>query len=138
MYALLAGGMSQQTFSGCEHRHGIYGLPAPGALMFHAMRLSVIDDALEPDALHLLRMAPTAWASREHRTRFQNMPTEYGPVDLSFGLSADGETLDVAFAPRWRTAPAKVVLHVPPVAGLKRIVVDGVEHPAGEPVHLEP
>lgn len=138
MYALLAGSISQQTFSGCEHRHGIYGVPAPGALMFHAMRLSVIDDALEPDAVHLLRLAPLAWVSRERRTRFENMPTEHGPVDLSFGLSPDGEALDVAFTPRWRHKPAKVVLHVPPAPGVKRVVVNGVEYPAGAPVQLKP
>lgn len=138
MYALLAGSISQQTFSGCEHRHGIFGLPAPGALMFHCMRLSVIDDALEPDAVHLLRLAPLAWASKERRTRFENMPTEYGPVDLSFGLSSDGETLEVDFAPQWRREPAKVVLHVPPVKGLKRVLIDGDEHPAGEPLRLKP
>ena len=138
MYALLAGSLSQQTFSGCEHRHGIYGISAPGALMFHAMRLSVVDDALEPEAVHLLRLAPLAWASRERRTRFEKMPTEYGPVDLSFGLSPDGESLDVSFAPRWRRKPAKLVLHVPPVPGLKRVVVDGVEHPAAGPISLKP
>lgn len=137
MYALLAASMSQQTFSGCEHRHGIYALPAPGALMFHSMRLSVIDDALEPGSLHLLRLAPLAWTSKEHRTRFENMATEFGPVDLSFGLSADGETLDVAFAPRWRRKPARLILHVPPAAGVRRVVVNGAEHPAGGPIALE-
>ena len=30
IYGLLAGALSQQTFSGCEHRHGIWSLPAPG------------------------------------------------------------------------------------------------------------
>ncbi|WP_337174856.1 hypothetical protein [Paludisphaera sp.] len=138
MYALLAAGVSQQTFSGCEHRHGIFGLPATGALMFHAMRLSVIDDALEPGSLHLLRLAPLAWVSKERRARFENMPTEFGPVDLTFGLSADGETLDVSFAPRWRREPAKVVLHVPPAPGVGKVVINGVEHPAGGPIELEP
>ncbi|WP_165219650.1 hypothetical protein [Aquisphaera insulae] len=138
MYALLAGSMSQQTFSGFEHRHGISSIPSPGALMFHAMRLAVLDDALEPDTVHLLRLTPLAWVTRERRTRFENMPTEYGPVDLSFGLSPDGEALEVAFTPRWRHRPAKVVLHVPPSPGVKRVIVNGTAHPAGDPVQLKP
>ncbi len=138
MYALLAAAVSQQTFSGCEHRHGICALPAPGALMFHALRLSVIDDQLEPGSLHLLRLAPLAWLSKDRRARFENMPTEFGPVDLSFGLSEDGATLDVAFAPRWRRQPSNLVLHVPPAPGVKRVVVNGVEHPADGPIALEP
>ncbi|AMV36100.1 hypothetical protein [Planctomyces sp. SH-PL62] len=136
-YALLSGAISQQTFSGCEHRHGIFALPAPGALMFYAMRLSVVDDALEPEALHLLRLTPAAWIVPTHRTRFENMPTEYGPVDLTFGLTPDGKTLDVTFAPRWRRKPGKVVLHAPPVPGVERILVNGEPHPAGD-VELAP
>src|SRR5690606_3524767 len=71
IYALLGGAVSQQTFSGCEHRHGIWSLPAPGALMFYAMKLSVIDDQIAPGEIHLLRLCPSAWLSEEKQTRFE-------------------------------------------------------------------
>lgn len=130
VYGLLAGGMSQQTFSGCEHRHGIYGLLAPGALMFYSMKLAVIDDALNAEELHLLRLAPLAWIKTDYVTRFENMPTEYGPVDLKFGLSPNGKQLDVSFTPYWRHKPQRVVVHIPSVPGLEKLVVNGKEYAA--------
>ena len=136
VYALLAGALSQQTFSGCEHRHGIWSLPAPGALMFYAMKLSVIDDALNPEELHLLRLVPKAWVTSNHLTRFENIATEFGPVDLKFKLSEDGKALDVTFAGDWRYKPGRVVLHAPPVPGLSKIVVNGTEHSASDEIEI--
>ncbi len=128
MYGILAGDLSQQTFSGCEHRHGIFAVPAPSALWFYTAKLSVIDDALKADELHLLRLTPLAWIKTDYTTRFENMPTEYGPVDLKFGLSSDGRKLNVTFKGHWRTRPNRVVLHIPPVAGLKSVVINGSSH----------
>jgi hypothetical protein len=136
VYALLAGALSQQTFSGCEHRHGIWSLPAPGALMFYSMKLSVIDDVLRPDELHLLRLVPRAWITSDHLTRFENIATQFGPVDLKFKLSGDGKTLDVTFAGDWRHKPGRVVVHAPPVPGLNKIVVNGKEHSASGEIEL--
>jgi hypothetical protein len=136
VYGLLAGALSQQTFSGCEHRHGIWSLPAPGALMFYAMKLSVIDDALNPEELHLLRLVPKAWVKRDYLTRFENIATEFGPVDLKFTLSKDGKSLDVTFSGDWHHKPARVVLHAPPIDGLNKIVVNGKEHPARGEIEL--
>ncbi len=130
IYALLSGALSQQTFSGCEHRHGIWSLPAPGALMFYAMKLSVIDDELYDDELHLLRLVPMAWITEDHRTRFERIATVYGPVDLKFQLTEDGKTLDVSFAGAWRQKPGRVVLHPPPVPGLRKVVVNGEAYTA--------
>ncbi|MCC6492525.1 MAG: hypothetical protein IT424_05845 [Pirellulales bacterium] len=138
VYGLLAGGISQQTFSGFEHRHGICSLPAPGALMFYCMKLAVIDDAIKPDELHLLRLVPLAWVREDYRTRFENMPTEYGPVDLAFQLADDGRSLNVSFEGRWRRPPARVALHAPPVPGLSKITVNGQDHAAGEVIELSP
>jgi hypothetical protein len=138
VYGLLAGALSQQTFSGCEHRHGIWSLPAPGALMFYAMKLSVIDDALNPDELHLLRLVPKAWVKRDYRTRFENIATEFGPVDLSFKLSEDGQALDVTFSGDWHHKPGRVVLHAPPIDGLSKMIVNGKEQPASDEIQLSP
>jgi hypothetical protein len=130
MYGLLSASLSPQTFSGCEHRHGIYSLPAPGALMFYAMRLSVLDDEIHANELHLLRLVPTAWVKSDHKTRFENMPTIFGPASLQFQLSPDEQTLNVSFSANWRNRPNKVVLHIPPIEGLKTVQVNGVDHPA--------
>jgi hypothetical protein len=138
VYALLSGAVSQQTFSGCEHRHGIWSLPAPGALMFYAMKLSVIDDALNPEELHLLRLVPKAWVVSDHLTRFENIATEFGPVDLKFQLSDDGSTLNVEFHGDWRYKPQRIVLHAPPTPGLKTVVVNGKDFPASGEIVLDP
>jgi len=125
MYALFTGAISNQTFVNCEHRHAMYGNVFVAPLMTWCMRQSVIDDQLTAGELHLLRLVPRAWVSASEETVFENMPTEYGPVDLKFRLSGDGKQLDMTFAARWRQKPAKVVLHAPPVPGLTKILVNG-------------
>jgi hypothetical protein len=40
-------------------------------------------------------------------------------------VSKDGGTLDIVYAPAFRLKPARVVLHRPPLPGLKRIRVNG-------------
>jgi hypothetical protein len=125
IYSLLAGSLSSQTFIGCEHRHGIYGLIAPGALMAYAMKLAVIDDALEENRLHLLRLAPLAWLRPDYETRFENLATEFGPVTLKFRLDSQTKALRVDWQPAFRLPPQSVILHVPPVDGLKVVVLNG-------------
>ena len=58
------------------------------------------------------------------------MPTEFGPVDLTAQLSADGKTLEVQFQGDWRERPGTIVLHVPPVPGLKKVLVNGKKYAA--------
>ncbi|HEY3416875.1 MAG TPA: hypothetical protein VGM23_08330, partial [Armatimonadota bacterium] len=123
LYSLLAGGLSRQTFIACETRGGITGL-TPALLPVWLMRLAVIDDQFADDTLHLLRLAPVAWFSPERETVFADMPTEYGPVTLRWRL--DGDTLRVSFLPQFRVPPTRVVLHHPPVAGLRYVCVNGV------------
>ena len=130
MYSILVGGVSGNTFISCEHRHGMQGLQATFALGFYLARLAVIDEQIEPGALHLLRFCPLAWLKTDRPARFLRMPTEFGPVDLTLQLSADGKTLDIAFSGEWRDRPAGIVLHVPPVPGLKRVRVNGRRYPA--------
>jgi hypothetical protein len=125
MYSLFAGAISTQTFINCEHRNAMYGNVFVAPLMSWSMRQAVIDDQLAEGELHLLRLVPLAWISPSEETVFERMPTEYGPVDLRFKRSADGSTLHVSFAGRWRTRPNRVVLHAPPIPGLRNIVING-------------
>jgi len=125
MYSLLAGALSPQTFISCETRDGIYGNVFAAPLLADLVRLAVIDDELEPGRLHLLRLVPKAWLRPDFRTRFERMPTLFGPVSLSFSLSADRQTIKVDFIPRWRSAPQSVLLTVPPLAGLEKVILNG-------------
>ena len=125
MYSLFTGGMSQNTYISCEHRHGIQGNLFVAPLAAYLAKLAVIDDSIEPSVLHLLRLCPLAWISESQKTIFNNMPTEFGPVDLQFQLIDGGETLDVSFSGHWRRRPEAVNLHIPPIEGLKRVRING-------------
>ncbi len=137
MYALFTGAISPQTYINCEHRNNMYGTVFVAPLMTWCMRQAVVDDQLEEGKLHLLRMCPTSWVTSAEDTVFENMPTEYGPVSMRWRLSPDGKTLELTFSPKWRNAPAEVVLHTPPVPGLQVITVNGETQAAGAPVVLE-
>lgn len=131
MYALFSGAISPQTYINCEHRNAMYGTVFVAPLMTWCLRQAVVDDQLRSDELHLLRLCPLAWVTPHHETQFLNMPTNYGPVDLSWQLTDDGATLDVTVTPRWRQKPGKVVLHVPPVPGLKAVRLNGSDAGGG-------
>lgn len=124
MYSLYAGAISRQTYTACETRGGVTGVIG-AAVPVYLARLAVVDDQISRDQLHLLRMMPLAWLSEERESVFQNMPTEFGPVDLRVRLSGGGSEMRVSLAQRFRTRPASVVLHVPPVDGLERVTVNG-------------
>ena len=142
MYSVLVGAISQNTYISCEHRHGMQGTQFAFPFGFMLARLAVIDDLISEGDLHLLRLCPLAWLKSDYKTRFLRMPTEFGPVDLEMQLSADGKTLDVTYSlskasNSIQTAPGEVVLHIPPVDGLKYVSVNGKRHPVrnGE-IHL--
>jgi hypothetical protein len=138
MYALFTGAISPQTYINCEHRNNMYGTVFVAPLMTWCMRQAVVDDQLEEGKLHLLRLCPTSWATSAEDTVFENMPTEYGPVDMRWRLSEDGKSLDLKFLHNWRNPPAEVVLHTPPVPGLESITVNARDtYTAGTPVVLE-
>jgi hypothetical protein len=73
----------------------------------------------------LLRLVPLAWLRSDKMARFENMPTELGVVSLTVQLSSDSHELQVKFAPKFRNVPKRIVLHVPPVKGLKAIRFNG-------------
>ncbi|MGC8861477.1 MAG: hypothetical protein ACP5R5_01735 [Armatimonadota bacterium] len=124
MYSLFGGYISQQTFTMCEHRGGVCGL-TPALLPGYLARLAVVDDQIAEDELHLLRLIPLAWLRQGTESRFDNIPTEFGPVTTRVRLSATGRRLEVLFEPRFRTPPKRTVLHIPPLAGLEAIAVNG-------------
>lgn len=132
LYSLFTGAISTQTYINCEHRNAMYGTVFVAPLMTWLMRQAIIDDQLADGELHLLRLCPLAWVSRSEETVFRNMPTEYGPADVSWQLSEDGATLDVKFAGRWRDKPGAVILYAPPVAGLKSVLLNGKAIPVAE------
>ena len=135
MYALFTGAISNQTFVNCEHRNAMYGNVFVAPLMTSSLRQAVIDDQLADGELHLLRLVPRAWVSADEETVFENMPTEYGVVNLRFKL-ADANTLDVTFNGQWRNRAKKVVLHVPPVQGITNVRLNGKLINAQERIEL--
>jgi hypothetical protein len=139
MYSVFCGALSRQTFVSCETRHGITENVFSSALAIHLARLAVIDDELEPDALHLLRLAPLAWFSEHEETRFENMPTDFGPVTLKWKLGDGGRTLRIAYDAKFRQKPNRVLLHVPPLAGLQMVILNDNRRPAtpGKELNLD-
>ncbi|MCK4820913.1 hypothetical protein KA005_34430, partial [bacterium] len=88
------------------------------------VRLSVIDDEIAEDELHLLRIVPLAWLKDDFETKFENIPTEFGPVTIIFKLVEHGKTLQLNYVPKFRHKPKRVVLHVPPIEGLNRVTIN--------------
>lgn len=125
LYSVFAGSMSRQTYVGGETRGGVYGVLFGHGLATYLARLSVIDDQVEERALHLLRLAPRAWLLPGRWTRFDRMPTELGPVTLHFRVARDGKTLEVRLRAAFRFLPRKVVLHVPPLEGVRAVRLNG-------------
>jgi hypothetical protein len=82
----------------------------------------VVDDQIRDNELHLLRLCPLAWLSTDKEASFERLPTEFGPVTLKVKLADGGKTLRVAFSPRFQVAPQRVMLHMPPLAGLSSVV----------------
>ena len=121
--------MSRHTSIGCEHRGGIGGTLFSLRLPIDLARLAVIDDQIQPEELHLLRLTPFAWLKTDVQTKFERMPTEFGPVTLRFQLQQGGKTLMVSFESRFRVAK-QILLHVPPLDGLHEVVINGKSFPA--------
>jgi len=127
LYSIFAGSISRKTRVSCETRGGITGNAFTAPLAIYLARLAVIDDELVENELHLLRLMPLAWLKPGATAAFEKIPTEFGPVTLQTKVSADGQTLHVTFKPAFRkgVTPSKIVLHVPPINGLRRLIVNG-------------
>jgi hypothetical protein len=123
MYGLLTGGHSRKTFIQCETRGGITGIPAIEGV--YLIRLSVVDDLAEGGALHLLRLTPKAWLESDHLTRFEKIPTIYGPVSVNFKLADGDQKLIVNYSSDFHHAPARVALHIPPVETVRKVEING-------------
>ena len=137
MYSQFAGAISRQTKTVCETRGGITGRITHADTPFYLARLAVVDDIIADKELHLLRICPLAWISTKTETRFEDMPTAYGPVSLRWKLAAKGDVLRVDYAPRFHQQPEKILLHVPPINGLKTILVNGEAHSVKPGAKLE-
>jgi hypothetical protein len=129
MYSLMAGSVSRKTFTSCETRGGITGTVFSASLATYLARLAMVDDQIADGELHLLRIMPLAWLRPDRETCFENMPTEFGPVAIRAGLSADRGVLKVSFESKFRLAPQRVVLHVPPYPGLRAVEWNGRQLP---------
>jgi len=139
MYGLISGAVSPDTYISGEHRNAMYGSLFVQPLITWAARHAVIDDSLVEDELHLLRLCPLAWVGADRQTRFERMPTLYGPVSLRFRLSGDGRTLTVDFQGSWvDRGPRRILLHPPDLPGLRSIQVGHRRYPADGVVVLSP
>ncbi len=124
LYSVYAGGLSRKTWISCETRGGIYGNVFVIPFAVFMARLALVDDHLADDELHLLRLVTQTWLEGRGVTA-RALPTEYGPVDLSARLLKSGSVLDVRFAPHYRWAPQRTILHVPPFAALETVRLNG-------------
>ncbi|MCC7496196.1 MAG: hypothetical protein IT160_01385 [Bryobacterales bacterium] len=136
IYSLLAGSLSQQTYIAAEHRHGIQSTQCATYLAFSMARLSVIDDELDSNELHLLRLCPITWLTDKEAV-FEKMPTAFGVINLRFKYSAGSNSIELSFKPEWREKPRRVIVHAPPVNNLPAVVVNGtVRHPVRGEIEL--
>ena len=136
MYSLYMGALSQNTYISCEHRHGIQGNLFATPLAFYLTRLAVIDDQLAPTELHLLRLCPLAWISPSEETVFEQMPTRFGKVSLSFRGTESRGSLVVKLAVQFNENPQRVTLHIPPVPGLKKVILNGKSYGVKKPIEV--
>ena len=120
---MMAGAHSRKTFTTCETRGGITGLVSH--MDIYSVKLCVIDDLIEPATLHLLRTTPKVWLKTDYVTRFENVPTIFGPVTVRFQLTDDGKTLDLHYSADFHHAPRRVVLHVPPLPKIDQLRING-------------
>jgi hypothetical protein len=125
MYSLFTGALSRTTHVSCETRGGITENVFSATTAVELARLAVVDDEVEPGTLHLMRLTPLAWISKTEQTRFENMPTEFGPVTLKWQLADDGRTMKVDYKPVFRRPPKQVLLHLSLIPGQTRIIING-------------
>ncbi len=128
MYSLFVGSLSQNTYTSCEHRTGMQGTLFSTPLAFWMARMALVDDEVEAHALHLLRFCPLAWIAADTETVLTDLPTQFGPVTLVMKKDDADGSLHINFKGNWRERPAKVILHLPPIDGLKQVVVNGKKH----------
>ena len=75
-------------------------------------------------------MAPEAWLRSHYLTRFEKIPTIYGPVSVRFHLDDAKSVLKVVYSSDYHHPPKSVVLQVPPIPTLSRVEINGQVHEA--------
>ena len=63
------------------------------------------------DELHLLTAIPDWWLDNGNVIKVEKAPTHFGPI--AFEIRGTPQGVRFEFAPSWREAPKKVVLHLP-------------------------
>jgi hypothetical protein len=137
MYSLFVGSLSQQTYTSCEHRHGMQGTLFSIPLAFWMARMALIDDEIVENELQLLRFCPLAWISSDEETILDDLPTLYGNIKLRFSLSEDEKNLNVTFSGDWHDKPDRIVLHIPPLKELKTVTINGKKHKPRKKIFLK-
>ena len=122
LYGLLAGGASQTTFVSCETREGTFGNTFSTMVFIPLMVASTIEE--QGDTLHLMRMTPIAFL-RDGGIDWREVATSFGPVSIKAELDDDGRRMNVRWQGPQRIRPERVVLHIPPIAGLESVQING-------------
>lgn len=120
LYGLFAAGACRQNFVSCETRDAVFGNCFTHGLALMLMRQAVIME--ETDTLHLLPMAPLAFFAGSG-LEWQHVPTWFG--HLSIAARDEEGVLHVRFDPPTRHSPARILLHLPPLEGMQKVIVNG-------------
>ncbi|WP_152363169.1 hypothetical protein [Microlunatus speluncae] len=136
LYGLMMGACSDNTFISGEHRNAMYGTLFVQPLVTWAARTALVDDGLDPDELHLLRLCPLAWLVDGSPTKLLRAPTRYGTVSLELSRDDGNRTLNVKFGSDWKRKPQRIVLHPPPIPDLLTVTVNGRRYGARKPIEL--
>jgi hypothetical protein len=62
--------------------------------------------------LHLLEGLPRAWTKPGNETRLVQVPTSFGPIDMTLTVSKDGKSARLQVKPPCRESAAKVAVHL--------------------------
>ncbi|NQU10986.1 hypothetical protein HQ590_09365 [bacterium] len=122
LYGLYAGGGSRQNFVSCETRDAVSGNCFTHGIALMLTRLAVIREA--EDELHLLPLTPLAFFAGDGFS-WRNVPTEFGDVSIAGRYDAAARTLRLTYRAPARQKPSRTLLHLPPLDGLQRVILNG-------------
>lgn len=121
LYSLFAGGANRQSFVACETRDGVSGNCFTHGAALMLLRMTLANES--GSDLHLLRMAPLAFFEGSG-LECRNLPSRFGPLSLRARWEESTATLHIAFRKPARPGLRRVVLHVPPLPGLRQVNVN--------------
>jgi hypothetical protein len=145
LYASLAYGMSQQTYSGVEVTHLFTGANEPTLPHLYSctqqlrlLRMMLVRED-GPD-LRLGQAVPRPWLEARRTLDVQDAPTHFGPVSFRVESHVDRGRIDVQLMAPARQTPRRVLLRLrhPQGKTIKRVTLDGkpLESFAGETITL--